>query len=321
MKLIKLLASIKLTSLLILWLIVGVLLNIRFEDHIGLITPPLIAISLNLIAALIITPKIRRDIYLLVFHLSLLFVVLLATLNHISRSKGRVEIFEGGEFQGQLDDEEKGPYLLSTLEDLRFRLDAIEINYQDDGQRIGTFARIQITEPIEERRSFIIADQHPFKYRGYRFYTTHNKGYALITRWQSSLDNSKRIGAIHLPSYPANALEQKINWTPQGSQQNLWLHLLFKQLPLGSATGGVFSPPKDAELVVRFDQKRHQLKVGQSLVLADGQLTFIGIRSWMGLKVQYDGLITWILAAAITAILSLSVYLLRRRRNLLKITA
>lgn len=314
MKSLQHLASLKLTTFLILWLIIGVVLNIQFEHHWALIAPPLFAVCLNLIAALIVTRRLRQDPWLLIFHLALLALVFLAGLNQLTSRKGHIEIFEGGEFTGQLDEQDTGPLLLATLDDLRFTLVAVEVAYNDEGERIGTFSRIQVTQPVQDRQSFVVADQHPFKYRGYRFYTTHNKGFALIMRWYDYQTGESSMGAIHLPGYPVNQFDQSIRWQPPEGQPELWLHLDFDPVVPGEATGGQFRLPESPELVIRFDEERLVMNQGETRRLETGELTFMGVRAWMGFKVQYDGLIKWLLASAIMAILSLAAYLVRRRQ-------
>ena len=308
----KLLASTKLAVYLVLWLLVGVIANAQVYAHWSWITPPLIALAINLIGALISTKKLRVEPFLLVFHISLLAIILIAGLNQLGAHKGHVEIVEGGEFLGILDAEEAGPLLLSSLKELRFNLLAIEVNYQADGERNGTFARIQVTAPTNQQQEFVIGDHHPFIYQGYRFYTTHNKGFALLIQWQPNGSDEYQLGAIHLPSYPANALKQKLTWQPEGAKDELWMHLIIDQNPLEKGKAIRLRPPEDAKLVIRGN-KRYEILAGQSIDLPDGQLTYLGIHSWMGFKVQYDRLISWLLAAALTAVLSLCAYLIQRR--------
>ena len=309
---IKLLASTKLTTFLVVFLLVGVILNTQLTPHWAFITLPLITLATNLIAALIITKKLRVNPFLLLFHISLLAFIVIAGLNELGAHKGHVEVFEGGEFTGELDEEETGPLLLSSLKNLRFDLLAMEVNYQANGERNGTFSRIQVTAPDNDKQIFVIGDQHPFIFNGYRFYTTHNKGFAILLKWQPKGESISQLGSIHLPSYPANALKQKLTWTPDKSTQELWLHLSFDQDPIASGRAIRFRPPMDASLVVR-GKNRYKIDVGQSIELSDGLLTYVGIRSWMGFKVQYDRLISWLLAAAIVSVISLCAYLIQRR--------
>ena len=308
----KLLSSTKLTVYLVFWLLLGVIANAEIYDHLVWITPPLIALAINLIAAIITTKKLRVEPFLLLFHISLLAIILIAGLNQLGAHKGHVEVVEGGEFLGLLDEEKTGPWLLSSLEELRFTLLAMEVKYQANGERNGTFARIQVTAPSNQKQEFVIGDHHPFNYQGYRFYTTHNKGFALLIKWRPKGSENSQLGAIHLPSYPANALQQKLTWQPLGAKAEFWMHLIIDQNPLDKGIAIRLRPPQDAKLVVRRN-KRYEMQAGQTIDLPDGQLSYVGIRSWMGFKVQYDRLISWLLAAAIAAVLSLSAYLIQRR--------
>ncbi len=293
------------------WLILGIIANSQLSSHWAWIVPPLVALSLNLIAALVTTRKLQKDPYLLTFHLALLIFIFIAGLNAMSARKGRVELTEGGEFSGQLDEVSYAPIQLAPLDPLRFKLLAMEINYQADGERMGSYARIQVSQPAELKQQYVIADQHPFVFNGNRFYITSNKGFALLLKWRSNKTKLEQLGSVHLPSYPAFALQQKLEWQPPNSMKKIWMLLKFDQDPIEKGESVKFHPPENPVLIVRGD-RREQLLQGQSISLGEGELTFVGIRSWMGLRVQYDGLLSWLLASALLAVIALTGYFLRQ---------
>ncbi len=61
---------------------------------------------------------------------------------------------------------------------------------------------------------------------------TFNKGFAVLVYWQPTGSSVSELGAIHLPGYPANQLQQKLTWQPDGAENELWMHLSFDKDPL-----------------------------------------------------------------------------------------
>ena len=64
--------------------------------------------------------------------------------------------------------------------------------------------------------------------------------------------------------------------------------------------------------MVRVGEERRELKLGESLRLAEGVLVYNGLRSWMGYTVFYDFTLPWLLAACVLAVVSLAWHFLSR---------
>jgi cytochrome c biogenesis protein len=140
---------------------------------------------------------------------------------------------------------------------------------------------------------------------GYRFYSTFNKGFAVLLSWQSP-GGEAVMGAVHLPSYPANENAQAREWHPPGSAQPIWVMLDFNEVLLLPDQPSRFRLPTDHKLVLRQGDQRWELRSGERISLAGGTIGYHGLETWMGYTVFYDWTIPWLLAACLMAVLSLS---------------
>ena len=139
---------------------------------------------------------------------------------------------------------------------------------------------------------------------GYRFYPTFNKGFAPVLLWQPTRGGAV-LGAIHLPSYPANDSQQARNWRPAGSAGDIWLMLDIDEKLIPADRPSRFRLPEREKLVLRYGDERFELRRGERLALADGVVEYRGLRTWMGYTVFYDWTIPWMLASCVLAVASL----------------
>ncbi len=267
---------------------------------------PLTAFAVNLAAAVVTNPVFRHQTALLVFHMALIAIVLLIAVGRITYLKGQLELAEGEVFEGQLTQEESGPWHPRQLGALRFSNDGFTINYEK-GVRRG-FTRNQVSWVTQEgqiHRS-VIGDQTPLVLAGYHFYTSHNKGFAPAFIWHPNSGGQPVLGTIHLPAYPLHEHKQALEWTPPESKMKLWVMLQFDEVILDPAKPSEFRLPAKHQIVVRAGDERQELKPGESMRLAEGVLEYNGLRSWMGYTVFYDFTLPWLLAACVLAVASLA---------------
>jgi hypothetical protein len=206
-------ASLKLTLAGMLALILGVLLiYMEWANASAWIALPLTVLSVNLLAALIVNPKFRRQSGLLIFHVCLLAVMLLATFGWLANLKGRIEIMEGQRFNvGDLQVVRQGVlHPWHRLEALDFQQGTIQVEYASDLIRGRTESQLYI---LGRQSTIRVGDNVPLRMDGYRFYTTSNKGYAAVLIWQG-MDGKREQGAIHFPSYPLNGRHQREKISP-----------------------------------------------------------------------------------------------------------
>lgn len=273
----------------------------------------LAALATNLGAALVVHPAFRRQLPLLVAHLALLALAAGAGVGRLLALDGRFELTEGEAFEGALIDGEAGALHIERLQRLAFRNDGFQIDYAPGRKRGATRNTVSWTDGDGRARQAVIGDHRPLVLDGHRFYTTPNKGFAPVLRWEPGVAPSVR-GAVHLPSYPAHELRQWREWTlPDG--RALWVMLQFEQTLIDPQASAQFKLPDEHRLVVRWDAQRAELAPGQTLVLPGGRLVYEGLRTWMGYRVAYDPTLPWLLAAGLVAALALALHYVLKFRG------
>lgn len=304
MKSLRYIASLKLTLVGIVALILGVLLTyIEWVTASAWIAIPLSLLSVNLLAALITNPRFRSQSGLLIFHLCLLAVMLLATYGWLSNLKGRIEIMEGQSFDTRnLEVIRQGPWHpWHRLESLKFQQGPMRVEYAPNLIRAQTQSHIAISV---NRTVMTVGDNIPLKVDGYRFYTTSNKGYAAVLTWRGEEGEIQR-GAIHFPSYPLNDWQQLNDWQTPGGEK-LGFELLLTEKPKAEKSWTFdHSHNKGSLQIKRHDGTAITLKAGESINLQHGELSFEQLRMWMGYEVFYDPMLALLFAAALVGIFGL----------------
>jgi cytochrome c biogenesis protein len=310
MRLLGVLGSLRLTLAAFVFLAAGILIAYFAESHTSpWLVASLVLLGVNLLAAILTRPYFRQQVPLLVFHLALLLIILLIAYGRLSYFNGRAEVVEGTEFSGELEVVGEGPWHRRSLDQARFANQGFSIAYGEGLYRLQTRNRVSWAEASGERKEAVIGDHVPLVLAGYRFYTTANKGFALVFDWQRPGQPLIR-GSINLPSYPANALTQAQQWVLPGMTEPVWVMLELDEDLIKVDQPGEFRLPEDYRVVLRYRDQRYILLPGldigpRSQALPGGRLIYAGMRSWMGYKVTYDPTLHWLLAAAVLAVLAL----------------
>ena len=297
------LASLKLSLVVLAWLACAVALA-----YAGALSPtwalaaPLTLLALNLAAAVATHPVFRQQTALLVFHLALIAMVLLLAAGRLTYLKGQLELTEGVEFSGQLTHHEAGPWHPSRLERVRFVNEGFSIGYAPGIRREKTRNRVRYADAAGQSQSAEIGDQTPLVLQGYRFYTSHNKGFAPVFLWRPAAGGEPLLGTVHLPSYPIHEYRQSREWEIPGTALKLWTMLQFDEIILDPEKPSEFRLPQQHKVIVRSGELRRELQPGEAMELPEGKLVYQGLRSWMGYTVFYDWTIYWLLAACLVAI-------------------
>lgn len=263
-------------------------------------------LSLNLLAALVVHPGLRRRLPLLVAHLALLALVVLVGASRLLSLEGRFELAEGVEFDGRLLDARRGPWHAGDLQALRLRQLGFEIDYAPGRKRGATRNTVAWIDERGAAQQAVIGDHHPLRLGAWRLYTSPNKGFAPLLRWVPDRGEAQ-LGTVHLPSYPAHELRQHREWRlPDG--RIAWVQLVIDEPLIDPAGAARFRLPQRQHLVLRVGDVRAELQPGDSVVLPGGTLVYEGLRTWMGYRVHHDPTLPWLLAAALLAALSLGLH-------------
>lgn len=306
------LASLRLTLAILAALAAGVAVYAAVEAASALwVSVPLLALAANLCAAIVARPAFRRNGPLLAFHLALLAVVALAAVGRLTYLKGQLELTQGEVFGGQLSAERAGPLHSGSLQQVRFVNDGFTIRYAPGLKRAETRNPVRVFEHDGQVRNLVIGDTEPLILEGYRFYTSHNKGFSLVFRWYPRAGTPER-GTVNLPSYPIHEHRQALEWQVPGGGPAVWTQLHFEKPPLDARTESWFRTPDSHHVVLRLDDARWELRPGQQVRFDAGDLVYEGVTTWMGYQVFYDWTIPWMLAACLTAVLALGWHFARQ---------
>lgn len=254
----------------------------------------------NLSAALASNEKLRRQPGLLVFHVGLAVLALTAAAGRLTAMTGSVEVTQGSAFDATLVNAKAGPLHPWALGKVTFVQGPFRIDYDAGLQRRHTNSTVFVPAAGGAWDEVSVGDDRPLKMFGYRFYTTPNKGFALLLT-HIGADGQRRTGAVHLPSYPMHDYKQANSWTmPDGGPDlDLWLEIPKPVAVPDSAWS--FRVPEDTTLVVGLGARRHELKPGQELRIGDARLRYEELRAWMGYTVFYDPTLPWLAAAVLVA--------------------
>lgn len=265
---------------------------------------PLLLLAVNLIAAVSTNGVFRRQLPLLIFHLALIALVLLAAVGRLTYLQGMAEVTQGAAFEGLMR-QEAGPLHWGRLDQVRFVNEGFDISYQEGPVLDRNQNRLRWQDAAGQEQVAMVEDNHPLIRMGYRIYPTSNKGFAPLFAWQPH-GGAAILGAVHLPSFPANATSQAQTWRPQGSQADMWVMLPVDENLIPADRPSHFRLPDDRKIVLRYLDVRYELQPGERVTLPDGTLEYRELRTWMGYRVFYDWTIPWMLAACAVAVLSMS---------------
>ncbi len=315
------LGSLKITLVLLLYLLLSVYLAYLFaglseqnDTAVWLLVPPLSALALNLIAAIITNPSFRAQPPLLLFHIALLMIALLIGVGQLTNMKGWTEVVAGGVYDGSVNEPRAGLLHPWHIRQIRFINDGFDIDYAPGPSRRHTSNRIRWQDDQGQPQMAVVGDQVPLQLQGYRFYTSFNKGFAPKFLWRDQ-HGKVSSGAVNLPAWPEHEFNQAVEWQLPGADQRLWIQLEFDDPILSPDQPSQFRTPNDYRLIVRIGDQRWLMALGDELSLDGGTLVFQGLTTWMGYSIFYDQTRHWLLAACLLAVLSIGWHFWRKYFN------
>ncbi len=276
------------------------------EVSVWVLIVPLALLAVNLAAAIVTNPRINRQPGLLVFHVCLLATVLLAGLGRLTHLDAHIEIAQNEAFSKDiLQEVRKGSWHSGNLDEVQFTQGIYTVNYAPSLQRGLTHSQVFLPGLGGATVMQDVGDDRPLILERYRFYTTHNKGFAPILTWLPN-QGMPVTGRINMPAYPLYDYKQDNSWTPPGTEEEIkfWLQLQTSMtldeswvLDGRNATG---------TLVVTSDGKRVELEPGDEVSLEQGRLRFENLTTWMGYRVFYDPTIQWLFWVTVVGVFGLT---------------
>ena len=297
-----------LVLLVVLALAITVYYQVSLPQRIWIIALPTGLLILNFLLALATRDILKNNWALMVFHFALMALVLLAFAGRLSFFKATLELAENEEFAGQLENVRQGPWHRYGLSATRFTNLGFQIRYHAGIKRDKTVNQLLLTTPDGLQQPLEIGDHVPVIIGHYRFYTSHNKGYAPVFEWQPFTSSAKVVGSIHLPAYPTHEFRQALQWTIPGTEIELWAFLKIEENVLPEDREFDFQVPQQHQLVLRYQDNRYALRPGDELELPGGILRYQKLSTWMGYKVDYDWTRPWLLSTALISLAGLFVH-------------
>lgn len=283
---------------------------------------PLLLLSIILSVAIVTNPRIYRPKALLLFHVSLLLLVVLVAFGRLAHFEAHVEMVSGKAFSTEdLLRVKSGVFHRGDLDGIEF----IQGNYtvQYSPGMIRGLTRSQVYLPSEESETGwaleVVGDDIPLIINGYRFYTTFNKGFAPLLTWVPDDEGEAISGTVHMPSYPLFEHKQDNSWIPPGAEEiRFWLSL-DTGLDENSAWE-LDGENSQGILVVNQGDKRVELKEGQEVKLNSGTLRYDQLLTWMGYKIYYDPTLFWLFVTSTLSSLALIVHFWQKFGTILPVT-
>jgi cytochrome c biogenesis protein ResB len=306
MQLFRRLASLKLTlfGMVLLAFGAGATYDNRFDVTVWVLVVPLAILAINLTAAILSNPRINRQSGLLLFHLGLLGVVILAAIGRMSRLDAHIEMVQGQPFSPEILLEIKmGPLHDGSLDRVHFVQGPYTVDYEPGMKRGLTHSQVLVPDEQGNLKPRDVGDDRPLVIEGYRFYTTFNKGFAVLLTWMPNR-GAPISGTVNMPSYPLFEYKQDNSWTPPGASEiKFWLQL---QTGMDENTAWRLDGRNSkGTLIVTNQGERLELKEGQIAQLTEGRLKYERLLSWMGYKVFYDPTLKWLFFVSIVAVFGL----------------
>ncbi|MDZ4262077.1 MAG: hypothetical protein U1B30_07075 [Pseudomonadota bacterium] len=303
----RVLASTRLTLVGMVLLAIGAGLSYGnpVSTSVWVLVAPLGLLSLNLFAAILVQPRINRRGGLLMFHIGLLSVVILAAIGRLTHYEAHVELLSGESFDASsVLGPSQGPWHSGELAAVEFVQGPYTVQYGASLKRGPTRSHVMIPDGKGGVREEVVGDDTPLILKGYRFYTSFNKGFAPILTWTPT-EGASVTGSVHMPSYPLFEYKQDNNWTPPGSSEiKFWLRL---ETGYEADAPWVLDGRKaTGVLVVSSGEQRLELHSGDEVELAGGRLRYEGLNSWLGYKIFYDPTLKWLFFAAIFGVIGLA---------------
>ena len=197
--------------LLILAACIIVYYQTAIPGRIWILVVPTCLLILNFISALYFRQILKNNWLLMSFHFALIALVLLTFLGQMTFLQATLELAENEEFSGQLENVRQGPWHQYGLAQTQFTNLGFQIRYHKGIRRADTRNQIQLTLPENRQQLIEIGDHVPLIIGHYRFYTSHNKGYAPVFEWRQKGSEEAVVGSIHIPAYPINEFRQALS--------------------------------------------------------------------------------------------------------------
>ena len=300
------LASLRLTAAGFMILGLGLVAHHEFEALAPwTILLPIGLLAVNLAAALLVDQRFRGRPALFGFHVCLLVLAGLAAWGKLASVHGRLIAIEGLRLDpDQVEVVSSGPWApdLAAIGDLS--QGPLRVDYAAGLDRRSTASELHV--PGSGWR--VVGDDVPLVHRGFRLYTTPNKGFAAIITWIPDA-GAPQAGSIGFPSFPARQIMQQVDWRTPGAE-DVRLRL---ETPLVETAGHwtlAQTLIADAAVEVQVADRRQRLLPGQQMALSGGSIRLERVALWVGYRLTYIPGLVWLLSTAMIATVLMAIHVM-----------
>ena len=273
---------------------------------------PLGLLVVNLIASIASNPRFRADLPLLVFHLSLLAFVALLAVARLTYFEGTAKVPAGAWFAGDLRTDERGPLHGEGARRLRFSNEGFTEEFPERNTYRYTHNRVRFRDAAGNLHEGVIGNDRPLVLDGYRIYASRNRGFAPVLQWLAE-DEEIRFATVQMGQIGVDGFMTGAQWPIPGGP-TIWVSLSTESTPPAAGARRENLGAKEAlnKLVVTHNERFTDLRLGESVDLPGGRLTYVGLNAWMGYNVIYDPTRPWLIGAVGIASISLLWFYVRR---------
>lgn len=297
-----------------------------------------------------------REFGNLLFHLSLVAVLLAVAAGTLLTYRGQAIIVEGGTFTNAVvdyDSYEAGRFFNpASLEPFTLRLDELDAEYYDDGRPAHFRANVTLTEPGRDARAEAIEVNRPLQVAGGKIYLQGNGFAPRLTVYDADGELAfagavpflpqdavyTSTGVVKIPDVTsgpqlglAGTLLPTAVDTPSGAPASAWPEPLDPVILFFVYTGDLGLDAGVPQNVYRLDMTGLEpvldddgaaavvaIRPGETVELPDGlgTVTWEDLPRFIAVDLRADPSLPWLLVAAIGAFVGIAVSLFGARRRI-----
>ncbi len=277
-----------------------------FASATALMAVPFALLTVNLLAAIVVRPRFRADLPLLLFHLALLALVVLMVLARLIYFDATTALGRGAQFDGTLLTEDRGRLHAGDFERLKFSNEGFTAAAYREGIYRATYNRVGWVDQNGLPQLAEVGDDRPLVIGHYRIYTTAFRGFAPVFEWHPADGSMPRHGTVQLGYKGLDTFGQAAEWhLPNTETAWVMLEFLSGEEQSTASPNDTLADSLEHALVMRVGDDRHVLELGGSLQRPGGTLVYRELNSWMGYRIIYDPTEPWIMATVVAGLFSL----------------
>ena len=314
-RLMYLLASLKLTAVLLALMAVVLVLLAAESTHARVLRDLLVVLlAINLVANLFKRRRafLRKPV-LLLFHLGLAAFIVLAGLGQLSRYTYHQPVAVGQRITIDADQAETGPLRPGSLDPLTVALFELDVGYTGNTFASGR-AHVGVEFANGKRFQGHTQPNEPAGFGGLRIYLTPTQGYAAVFRYAPRQESRPPTsGLVYFPDHRKDGDRQIQDMSVPGLDELLNLSLTLPTTPKDGPW--TLTAPEQASVLVNAASMDFsgRLAPGAAMAVPGGELSLESLVPYAGLTLIYNPFESWVIGLCFVLGLALCWYYLAPR--------